>query len=62
MDVRIIHIQHAGYPICISFIDYPYDSSLPVAKLADASMISDSDNYCHVIDLLVWRIFVFIGF
>lgn len=40
MDVRIIHMQHAGYPISFGFIDYSYDSSLPVAKLADASMIS----------------------
>lgn len=41
MDVRIIHIQHAGYPVSFSFINDPYDSSLPVAKFADASMISD---------------------
>lgn len=41
MDVRIIHMQHAGYPISFGFIHYSYDSTLPVAKLADAGMISD---------------------
>lgn len=43
LDGRIIHVQHAGYPICFSFIlsIIPIIHPYTMAKLANANMISN---------------------
>jgi hypothetical protein len=38
-------VIHAGNLVCFSFVNYPSNSSLSVAKLADAGMISSSVVY-----------------